>query len=84
MRSADALVSVPRRPHLTGAELVRTPQRLGRAVVVQRGSQYNSGIPDRGGRVTVPVEAGKVLGPGLTRAVLRQGGVSADEVREVL
>jgi predicted RNA binding protein YcfA (HicA-like mRNA interferase family) len=34
--------------------------------------------------VTVPIHAGKVLGPGLTQAILKQTGVDADEIRRVL
>jgi predicted RNA binding protein YcfA (HicA-like mRNA interferase family) len=34
--------------------------------------------------VTIPVHAGKVLGPGLTQAILKQTGVDAGELRRVL
>lgn len=75
---------MPRLPRLTGAELVRGLQRLGWAVVVQRGSHVQLRHPERGGRVTIPVHAGKVLGPGLTQAILKQTGVDANELRRVL
>jgi len=67
-------------PRLTGAELVRGLQRLGWAVVVQRGSHVQRRHPTRRGRVTIPVPAGKVLGPGLTQAILKQTGVEVDEL----
>jgi len=34
--------------------------------------------------VTIPVHTGKVLGPGLTQAILHQAGVTVDELRRVL
>lgn len=76
--------AVPRQPRLTGAELVRALQRLGWEVVVLRGSHVQLRHSERGGRVTVPVHAGKVLGPGLTQAILKEAGVDANELRRVL
>jgi predicted RNA binding protein YcfA (HicA-like mRNA interferase family) len=75
---------MPRLPRVTGAELVRALQRLGWAIVVQRGSHAQLRHRERGGRVTVPVHAGKVLGPGLMQAILKQAGVTLDELRRVL
>lgn len=75
---------MPRQPRLTGAELVRALQRLGWSVVVQRGSHVQLRHPERGGRVTVPVHAGKILGPGLTQAILNQTGLDPDELRRIL
>ena len=75
---------MPRLPRLTGGELVRALQRLGWAIVVQRGSHLQLRHPDRGGRVTVPVHAGRVLGPGLLQAILKQAGIGVDELREVV
>lgn len=76
--------AVPPLPRLTGAELVRSLQRLPSAMVVQRGSHVQLRHPERGGRVTVPVHAGKVLGPGLVQAILKQAGIGIDDLREVL
>lgn len=75
---------MPRLPRLTGAEVLRALQRLGWVVVAQHGSHVQIRHPQRGGRVTIPVHAGKVLGPGLTQAILKQAGVEADELRRVL
>jgi len=50
----------------------------------KRGSHVHLRHPARGGRVTIPVHAGKVLGPGLTQAILKQTGVDAAELRRVL
>ena len=75
---------MPRLPRVTGAELVRALQRLGWAIVVQRGSHVQLRHPDRGGPVTVPVHTGKVLGPGLLQAILKQAGIGVDDLREVL
>lgn len=75
---------MPRLPRLTGAQLVRALQRLGWVVVVQRGSHVQLRHPERGGRVTVPVHAGRVLGPGLLLAILKQTGVGVGDLREGL
>jgi predicted RNA binding protein YcfA (HicA-like mRNA interferase family) len=53
-------------------------------MVVQRGSHVQLRHPERGDRVTVPVHAGKVLGPGLVQAILKQAGIGIDDLREVL
>ena len=52
--------------------------------MVQRGSHVQLRHPERGGRVTVPVHAGKILGPGLTQAILNQTGLDPDELRRIL
>jgi hypothetical protein len=40
--------------------------------------------PQRRGRVTVPLQAGETIGPGLLRAILAQAGITADELRSAL
>jgi predicted RNA binding protein YcfA (HicA-like mRNA interferase family) len=75
---------MPRLPRVTGIEVVGALNKLGWEVVVQRGSHAQLRHPIRKGRVTVPLHAGKVLGPGLLLSILKQAGVDADEFRGVL
>jgi len=70
---------MPALPRVTGREVVRALQRLGWVVVVQKGSHAQLKHPDRGGRVTVPLHAGKTIGPGLLRSILAQGGLTVAE-----
>jgi predicted RNA binding protein YcfA (HicA-like mRNA interferase family) len=53
-------------------------------MVVQRGSHAQLKHTTRGGRVTVPLHAGEIIGPGLLRAILAQAGVNAEEFRAAL
>ena len=71
-------------PRLTGREMLAALRRLGREVVVQRGSHAQLKHPQRGGRVTIPLHSGETLGPGLVRSILAQAGVTADELRSAL
>jgi len=45
---------------------------------------YSYATPERPGTVTVPVHGGLALSPGLVSQILRQAGMSADELRRLL
>jgi predicted RNA binding protein YcfA (HicA-like mRNA interferase family) len=51
--------SMPPLPRITGRELVRALGKHGWVVVVQKGSHAQLRHPSRGGRVTVPLHAGR-------------------------
>jgi predicted RNA binding protein YcfA (HicA-like mRNA interferase family) len=70
---------VARLPRISGAEAVRRLERLGFAVVRQRGSHI---IMRRGG-VGCVVPAHRELKVGTLAGVLRQAGISAEEFRAV-
>jgi predicted RNA binding protein YcfA (HicA-like mRNA interferase family) len=57
---------------------------MGWVAVTQKGSHVQLKHPARGGRVTVPIDAGETIGPGLLRSILAQAGVSSDEFRSAL
>ena len=71
-------------PRLTGRETVCALKRLGWREVVQRGSHVQLEHPERSGKVTVPVHAGETLDPKLVASILRQAGITVDELRSVL
>ena len=59
---------------VTAAELLRILRNYGFEIVDQRGSHAHLENP-RGIRLTVPVHAGRIIGPGLLLAILRQAGI---------
>lgn len=75
---------MPPFPRPTGREVVSALEKLGWAVVVQKGSHAQLKHPARGGRVTVPVHAGETIGPGLLKSILTQAGLTADELQTEL
>ena len=75
---------MPRAPRVTGAELVRALKRAGWTEHEQEGSHVQLKHPTRPGKVTVPVHAGRVILPKTLANVLRQAGLSADDLRALL
>jgi predicted RNA binding protein YcfA (HicA-like mRNA interferase family) len=75
---------MPQSPRITGRELVRALGKMGWVVVTQKGSHAQLRHPSRGGRVTVPLHAGGMIGPGLLRSILSQAGITVEELRAVL
>ncbi len=75
---------MPPLPRISGREVVEALGKLGWDVVAQRGSHAQLRHPDRGGRVTVPIHAGEIIGPALLRSILNQAGLTAEEFRASL
>lgn len=71
-------------PRLTGRETVRALKRLGWRELARRGSHVQLEHPESSGKVTVPVHAGETLDPKLVASILRQAGITVDELRSVL
>ena len=66
-------------PSLTGADMLRALQRAGFVVVRIRGSHHFVRHPD--GRATVvAVHTGENVGPGLLAKMLRDAGVTREEL----
>jgi predicted RNA binding protein YcfA (HicA-like mRNA interferase family) len=70
-------------PAVTGAELVRALQGAGFNLTTIRGSHHRLRHPD-GRATTVPVHAGKDVPKGTLRSVLRDTGLSAEDLRQFL
>lgn len=73
-----------RLPRVTAAELLRALERDGWVRVRQKGSHVRLHHPNRSGKVTVAVHAGKVVKPGTLRGILEQAGLSAERLKELL
>ena len=68
----------PRLPALTGREVIAVLERHGFLRVRQSGSHVVLRHPD-GRRVTVPVHAGRDLGRGLLRQIMRDANLTATD-----
>jgi predicted RNA binding protein YcfA (HicA-like mRNA interferase family) len=72
-----------RLPAIPGARLVKALQAAGFALTGTRGSHHRLKHPD-GRATTVPVQAGRDVPKGTLRAVLRDAGLSAEDLRRLL
>ena len=71
-------------PILRPAELIRALERMGfRLTRKSPGAHFRYVHPD-GRRTTVPVHEGKTIGRGLLRKILRDIGMSVEELQECL
>ena len=72
-----------RLPRITGKVLVAALQGLGFQVIRVTGSHHH--LHKVGSNlVTVPVHVGEILSPMVIKSVLRQAGISVDELIELL
>jgi predicted RNA binding protein YcfA (HicA-like mRNA interferase family) len=75
----------PRLPPLSGNEVVRALQKAGFAVVRISGSHHRLIHPGDASRaVTVPVHGSKALKRGTLQSILRQSGISSEELIDFL
>ena len=70
-------------PVVTGASVVKALQAAGFVLTSTRGSHHRLKHPD-GRATTVPVHSGKDVPKGTLRSVLRDAGLSADDLRRLL
>lgn len=73
-----------RLPRTSGKALLRALERAGFVPVHIRGSHHYLRRPGAGQLVCVPVHGGRDLPLGTLRAILRQAGMSADELAQYL
>jgi len=72
-----------RLPTLQGREVIRALEDAGFRIVRQRGSHVRMTHPD-GRVVTVPVHAGRDIGRGLLRKILRDAEITREAFLELL
>jgi predicted RNA binding protein YcfA (HicA-like mRNA interferase family) len=70
-------------PRLTARQLIRLLERDGWFVVRQRGSHVFLQHDGKPGTLSVPFHAGRTIGVGLLRAIVRQAGLTIEEFREL-
>ncbi|MBA3416945.1 MAG: type II toxin-antitoxin system HicA family toxin [Chloroflexia bacterium] len=73
-----------RLPRVTGTEVVRALQRSGWEVVRVRGSHHILRHPDQPGMPIVPCHAGHTLAPGTLKSVLRDAGLTSEQLKSLL
>ena len=73
----------PQLPAVTGARLVNALQAAGFVQTRTRGSHHRLKHPD-GRATTVPVHAGRDVPKGTLRGVLRDCGMSTEDLRQLL
>ncbi|TMB17810.1 MAG: addiction module toxin, HicA family [Deltaproteobacteria bacterium] len=69
-----------RLPRLTARQLIQRLGSLGYTVTRTSGGHAHLTHPTRPGRITVPMHPGKIIGPGLLRAILRQARLRSHEL----
>jgi len=74
---------LPKLPVVSGTEVVRALKRAGFVVDRQRGSHVTLWHPGQRRAVTVPLH-GEDLPPGTLRSILRQSGLSVEDLRKLL
>ena len=73
-----------RLPRIDSQDLIRALKRAGFEEQRQRGSHLHLRRAADRRRVTVPVHAGRVIPPGTLQGILRDAGISADDLRALL
>lgn len=69
---------MPKQPVLTGKTVINALEKIGFQVVRQKGSHVQMERED-GRLVTIPVHAGKTIGKGLLRKILRDAELTKEE-----
>jgi predicted RNA binding protein YcfA (HicA-like mRNA interferase family) len=75
---------VTRLPRVTGKDALKALQRAGFYVVRTHGSHHYLYHRDKDALVTVPVHAGRTLAPKTLQSILKQAGLSAEQLTEFL
>jgi len=74
----------PRTPRITSRELIRALKKAGFEEQRQRGSHLHLKRISDGKRVTIPVHAHRTLPIGTLKGILRDAGITVDELRGLL
>jgi len=75
---------VTRLPRITGKDALKALQRAGFSVVRTHGSHHYLYHRDRDVLVTVPIHAGRTLAPKTLQSMLKQAGLTAEQLAELL
>jgi predicted RNA binding protein YcfA (HicA-like mRNA interferase family) len=75
---------MPRAPRITATEMVRVLRLQGWYEVADDGSHRKVEHASKPGYVTVPYHTGVILKPKTLASILRQAGMTVDELRDLL
>ena len=73
-----------RLPRITGKQIKKALLKKGFRFLHSRGSHFYFEPPGGGMIVTVPVHSGKIIKPKTLKSILKQAGISVEELIEVL
>ena len=74
---------MPKIPPIDPKRLIKILEREGFKIIRQKGSHVIL-INDKKTRIVIPMHPGKDLKPGLTRAILREAGLSREKFIKLL
>jgi len=74
----------PRLPRITGRDMLRALKRDGWYEHTQVGSHIQLKHPTKPGRVTIPIHRGETLQAFLVASILKQSGLTAEELQNLL
>jgi predicted RNA binding protein YcfA (HicA-like mRNA interferase family) len=75
---------MPRLPRVSPADLLRALRKDGWQEIGQEGSHVQLKHPSKRGKVTVGVHSGKTIPPSLLKSIMRQAGLTAEDLRDLL
>lgn len=70
----------PKLPRITAKQLINKLKELGYVLYASEGSHQHFAHPHKTGKITVPVHSGKIIGPGLLKAILRQAKLKPEDI----
>ena len=79
----DARMS-ERLPRITATDLLQALRRAGWMPVRQTGAHLVLHHPDRPGRIVLPMHTRKTIPPGTLSSILKEAGLTADDLRRLL
>jgi predicted RNA binding protein YcfA (HicA-like mRNA interferase family) len=74
---------LPKIPPISPNKLIKILEKEGFKVIRQKGSHVIM-INNKKNRIVIPVHPGKDIKPGLTRAILREAGISREKLFKLL
>ncbi|MFY9269458.1 MAG: type II toxin-antitoxin system HicA family toxin [Candidatus Manganitrophaceae bacterium] len=66
-------------PRLTAKQLIKQMKKHGYTLYQSEGGHQHFTHPQKPGKITIPMHSGKIIGPGLLKAILRQIKLSSQE-----
>lgn len=70
-----------RLPRVTAKELIKAIRKNGFLLDSSEGGHQHFVHPEKSGKVTIPVHAGRIIGPGLLKRILKQAELDPDDLK---